>query len=100
MIFREKIALFEENPPACGRPPGTGSWHRACFLSDMNNGTNLAEPEPRRKGQDEATTRIFWKPALPESTEPRAVPPPMAPMPYLLAPHPWPRGQFRIDPEA
>ena len=59
------------------------------------------EPEPRRKGLREETTRVFWKPALPEAREPRPVPPPRAGarVPYLLAPYPWPRGQFHVDPE-
>ena len=64
----------------------------------MRNGTNLAEPEPRRKDLEEPTTLGFWKPSLPEAREARPVPNPAA-VPYLLAPPPWPRGQFRIDPE-
>jgi hypothetical protein len=68
----------------------------------MRNETSLLEPEPRGKQHGEETTRVFWKPALPEASEPQALPRPRAglPVPYLLAPYPWPRGQFRIDPEA
>jgi hypothetical protein len=64
--------------------------------------TNLLEPEPRPKERGKESTRITWKPALPEAEEPRPAPRPRAgsPVPYLLAPYPWPRGQFRIDPEA
>jgi hypothetical protein len=68
----------------------------------MSNGANLLEPEPRKKHRGEETTQIFWKPSLPEVTEPRYAPRPRSASsaPYLLAPHPWPQGQFRIDPEA
>jgi len=68
----------------------------------MSNESSLLEPEPRGKLRGEETTRAFWKPRLPEASEPRTAPPPRAgaPVPYLLAPYPWPRGQFRIDPEA
>lgn len=68
----------------------------------MRNGSELLEPEPRKKPRGEETTRTFWKPSLPECNEPRQAPRPKppAPMPYLLAPHPWPRGEFRINPEA
>ncbi|MBI3856000.1 MAG: hypothetical protein HY293_09955 [Planctomycetes bacterium] len=45
---------------------------------------------------------MFWKPSLPEAAEPRPLPLPKRrnEVPYLLAPHPWPQGEFRIDPEA
>ncbi len=68
----------------------------------MSNEASLLEPEPRGKRHGEETTRAFWKPPLPEASEPRPVPRPKSggPAPYLLAPYPWPRGQFRIDPEA
>jgi hypothetical protein len=64
-------------------------------------GTNLLEPEPRRKPQGEETTRLYYKPALPEVFEPReaAAPKRVTEVSYLLAPAPWPRGQFRINPE-
>jgi hypothetical protein len=60
-------------------------------------GTNLLEPELRRKPRGEETTRMFWKPPLPDAVEPRPAPPPrrLTEVPYLLAPSPWPRGQFR-----
>jgi hypothetical protein len=64
----------------------------------MRNGSNLLEPEPRPKGREEGTTRVFWKPSLPEAAKPRPIADPRF-VPYLLAPPPWPRGQFRIDPE-
>jgi hypothetical protein len=62
----------------------------------MNNTMPIVQPDPRNK------TRRFWKPDLPEAQEARPVPAPKGPptIPYLLAPHPWPRGQFRMDPEA
>jgi hypothetical protein len=70
----------------------------------MRNGSDLLEPEPRRKHPEEETTRILWKPPLPEFTEPRAIPQPKRAyhVSHLLAlaPPPWPQGQFRIDPEA
>jgi hypothetical protein len=66
----------------------------------MRNGPDLLEPEPRRKPREEETTRAFWKPPLRESLEPRQVPTPKPALPYLLAPHPWPKGEYRIDPEA
>jgi hypothetical protein len=70
----------------------------------MRNGSDLLEPEPRRKHPEEETTRILWKPSLPESTEPHVIPWPKRAIrvPYVLAlaPPPWPQGQFRIDPEA
>ena len=67
----------------------------------MRNGSNLLEPEPRRKHPEEEATRTFWKPLLPDATEPRLVPRPKTSQAhYLLAPPPWPQGQFRIDPEA
>lgn len=80
----------------------TQGWHRPCSSAGMMSETNLLEPEPRRKPRGEETTRVFWKPLLPEATEPRPIPGPRpaSPPPYLLAPWPWPRGQFRIDPEA
>lgn len=65
----------------------------------MNSAPNLAEPEPRRKPQGEETTRKFWKPPVLEAAQPRVRPAVPPPAPYLLAPRPWPRGQFRIDPE-
>jgi hypothetical protein len=65
----------------------------------MRNPTPLAGPEPRRKRRGEETTRLFWKPALPEATVPRIQAPKAAVMPYLLAPSPWPQGQFKINPE-
>jgi hypothetical protein len=66
----------------------------------MRNG--LLQPEPRKKPRGEETTRVFWKPLLPDAVEPRAIPRPKLKdsVPYLLAPDPWPRGQFRVDPEA
>jgi hypothetical protein len=68
----------------------------------MSNEASLLEPESRGKRHGEETTRVFWKPLLPEANEPRPVPRPKSggTAPYLLAPYPWPRGQFRIDPEA
>jgi hypothetical protein len=67
----------------------------------MSNATITMEPEPRNRREGQETTRVFWKPALPETQEPRIVPPPKGgAIPYLLAPHPWPRGQFVVDPEA
>jgi hypothetical protein len=65
----------------------------------MRNRTNLAEPEPRRGQRGEETTRLFWKPELPEATAPRLHAPKAAVVPYLLAPYPWPQGQFKINPE-
>jgi len=67
----------------------------------MRNEASLLEPEPRGKRHGEETTRVFWKPLLPEASAPRPVPGSKAgvPVTYLLAPYPWPRGQFRIDPE-
>ena len=59
----------------------------------MSNATPLLEPESRSKLREKET----WKPALPEAQEPKRT---GATVPYLLAPHPWPRGQFRVDPEA
>jgi len=56
----------------------------------------------RRTGsRDEETTRFFQRLVLPTATEPRPMPEASAAKsdPYLLAPTPWPRGQFRIDPE-
>jgi len=71
------------------------------FVGDMGMGTNLLEPEPRRKPRGEETTRVFCRPSLPDAHEPRQVPAPKRVMelPYLLAPAPWPRGQFRALPE-
>lgn len=69
----------------------------------MSNATPLMEPEPRDKKRGEETTRAFWKPALPEAQGPRPAAPARAgsrPQPYLLAPPPWPKGQFCVDPEA
>jgi len=65
----------------------------------MKNGPNLLEPEPRRKPLEEETARVFWSPPFPEFTERRKTPRPRPPV-HLLAPAPWPQGQFRIDPEA
>ena len=65
----------------------------------MNNATPMLEPESRSKLLEEEPTRLYWKPSLPEAQEPQWVPP-LRTVPYLLAPHPWPRGQFRVDPEA
>jgi hypothetical protein len=65
----------------------------------MRNGSSLLEPEPRRKPLEEETPRVFSSPLLPEFTERRKVPRPRPPV-QLLAPPPWPQGQFRIDPEA
>ena len=67
----------------------------------MGMGTYLLQPEPRRKPRGEETTRVFYKPSLPEAFEPRPAPPPrrLTELPYLLAPSPWPRGQFRVLPE-
>ena len=63
----------------------------------MKNTLPSLEPDPRSN-----KTRRFWKPELPEAQEARSLPPPKGTptVPYLLAPHPWPRGQFRVDPEA
>ena len=62
---------------------------------------NLLEPEPKPATKGEETTRILWTPPLPDAEQARLVPK-IRPItqPYLLAPAPWPRGQFRIDPEA
>jgi hypothetical protein len=59
----------------------------------MSNATPMVEPGP---------TRPLWVPELSEAEEPRAVPSPreVVAVPYLLAPSPWPRGQFLVDPEA
>lgn len=73
------------------------------FISkgDMGMGTNLLGPERRRKPRGEETTRVFWKPALPDAYETREASAPrrLIDLPYLLAPSPWPRGQFRVLPE-
>jgi hypothetical protein len=56
----------------------------------------------RRTGsRDEETTRFFQRLVLPTPAEPRPMPEvsPAKANPYLLAPTPWPRGQFQIDPE-
>jgi hypothetical protein len=62
----------------------------------------IAEAVKKSSGsRDDETTRVFRRPALP-------VPAPQGPATvvlllnqdlYLLAPSPWPRGQFQIDPE-
>jgi hypothetical protein len=64
-------------------------------------GTTLAQPEPRRKPRGEETTRVYYRPGLPEAFEPRetAAPRRATDVPYLLAPAPWPRGQFRMHSE-
>lgn len=79
---------------ACGTPVAQ---HPA-----MSTMTPMLEPESRSKLRDEEPTRLYWSPSLPEAQEPKAGPLPRAgaTVPYLLAPHPWPRGQFRVDPEA
>jgi hypothetical protein len=71
-------------------------------LPAMSTTTPMLGPESRSKLRDGAPTRLSWKPSLPEAQEPKPAPPPSAEatVPYLLAPHPWPRGQFRVDPEA
>jgi hypothetical protein len=67
----------------------------------------IAREKPGKPGQrsgsrDDETTRFFQRLVLPVPTDVR----PMAPdaavkeNPYLLAPAPWPKGSFRIDPEA
>ena len=61
---------------------------------------NLLEPEPKPGKKGEESTRIYWTPPLPDAGEARLVPKVRPAIPYLLAPAPWPRGQFRIDPEA
>ena len=68
----------------------------------MSNATPMLEPESRSKLREEEPTRLSWKPALPEAQEPQRIPPlrTRGAVPYLLAPDPWPRGQFRVDPEA
>ncbi len=77
---------------------GSGGFIRK---GDKGMGTNLLEPEPRRKPRGEETTRVFYKPSLPEACEPRVAPAPrrLTEVPYLLAPSPWPRGRFRVLPE-
>ena len=98
----QKIARDVDIPSlSADRQGGGAPWHGPCSSTGMRNETNLLEPEPRGARHGEATTRIFWKPALPEAVEPLPVPRPRAghQVPYLLAPYPWPRGQFRIDPE-
>jgi hypothetical protein len=60
------------------------------------------KPGRRRGSRDDETTRFFQRLVLPAPTSL----PPMAPLPgpevdpFLLAPSPWPKGTFRIDPEA
>ena len=68
----------------------------------MRNETPLLEPGSRPRNQHTETTRLHWKPPLPEASDPRLVPLHRAEpkVPYLLAPRPWPQGQFRVDPEA
>jgi len=74
----------------------------------MRNQAPLAEPGPHRKARGEESTRYFWKPMRDRKPVP-AEAGPLRPLPvsmanvrvaYLLAPRPWPQGQFRIDPEA
>jgi hypothetical protein len=98
MRLSEKTAPIAENTSDTTPVVRLRSWHRACSSWHMSNGTHLAEPEPRRKRRGEETTRTFWKPPLPETREMRSVLP-VSRAPYLLAPPPWPKGQFRIDPE-
>jgi hypothetical protein len=58
-------------------------------------------PGRRNGSKDEETTRFFQRLVLPVPTD---VPPATRSTgaiqdPYLLAPAPWPKGSFRIDPE-
>jgi len=93
--------LLAENPSAMAPAPGgLLPWHTACFSWGMRTEANILEPEPRRKPQGEETTRHFWQPALWDGVERRQAPRPGPSAAYLLAPPPWPRGQFRVDPEA
>lgn len=87
-------------PPPGQKKPPLGI--TVAFIPVMKTGSNLLEPEPRGKRRGEETTRQFWKPPLPDAAEPREAPVPKArgAVPYLLAPAPWPQGQFRIDPES
>jgi hypothetical protein len=60
------------------------------------------KPGTRSGSRDDETTRKFFRPVQIATTEPRPVTMPPMPKedPFLLAPSPWPRGQFRIDPES
>ncbi len=106
MSRREKFAaILPENPRlrrvARRNSREFGHGTGLAFLADMRNAP-LMEPEPRRKHPEEEPTRLWLRPALPEAVEPRTVRLPKSnrAMPYLLAPPPWPRGEFRVDPEA
>ena len=99
---RENSLRTAKNSRRFEEAQGENSWHEPCSKRDMRTASNLLEPGPHGKRRGEETTRVFWKPPLPEATEPRVGAPARNPAgaPYLLAPRPWPRGQFRVDPEA
>ena len=60
------------------------------------------KPDRRRGSRDDETTRFFQRLVLPvpNSLSPMASLPGPAEDPYRLAPSPWPKGTFRVDPEA
>ncbi len=63
--------------------------------------TTVETMERRSGPRDEEITRRFRLTALPAPVEPRPEPTKNSEIPagYLLAPQPWPRGQFVIHPE-
>jgi hypothetical protein len=75
----------------------TRVWHEPCFLEDMT--IAAAEPVVHPENREQETTRLLRRlspPLEPQTPANHALPRPDF---YLLAPAPWPRGQFRIDPE-
>jgi hypothetical protein len=74
---------------------------KVAFFPNMMNSTPLLAKGPRRKRAREFR-RIFWESGLTEVHEPREVLPPARPerVPTVLAPAPWPQGEFRPDPES
>jgi hypothetical protein len=67
----------------------------------MTNETPLVAKGPRRK-RARIFRRIFWETELIEVHEPRELlpPPRLERNPAIMAPAPWPKGEFRVDPEA
>src|SRR5581483_10783286 len=96
-FFKLRRRCGTSSAPPAADPDSGCDWPFSCFLARMKTATDLLEPEPHHQQNAEGSPRGSWKWALPEvPREKRPASRIDIPVPFPLAPGPWPRGQFRI----